>query len=210
MVWATDQVPRLGPRKEEASSWGLLSNRAVSLPGPAVRYRRLRIAEARLLYLCAAIREHQEGSFSHGRASLVFDKIISVSCLCITPFCFHAIIWKRLPSYFLVPVQVGSPRIDIFASVALHGKMPLSLSFVCNAVRDPRAFRSTERFRTGEIGCLVLILQQIKQNHSTLTFLLEIQKPQKKSSTIRSITDQTKRPNPSSASREANTEQNIH
>jgi len=61
MVVATVQVPRVGPRKPEASSSGLLSN-------SGVRYRRLRIAEARLLYLCAAIREHREGSLIHGTA----------------------------------------------------------------------------------------------------------------------------------------------
>jgi hypothetical protein len=61
MVVATVQVPRVGPRKAEASSSGLLSN-------SGVRYRRLRIAEARLLYLCAAIREHHEGSLINGTA----------------------------------------------------------------------------------------------------------------------------------------------
>jgi hypothetical protein len=61
MVVATVQVPRVGPRKQEASSSGLLSN-------SSVRYWRLRIAEARLLYLCAAIREHHEGSLINGTA----------------------------------------------------------------------------------------------------------------------------------------------
>ena len=40
----------------------------------------------------------------------------------------------------------GLPRIDIFASVALYGRMLLCPSFVCNAARNPRAFRSTARF----------------------------------------------------------------
>ena len=39
-----------------------------------------------------------------------------------------------------------SPRIDIFASVALHGPMLLYPSLICNAARNPRAFRSTARF----------------------------------------------------------------
>ncbi len=54
----------------------------------------------------------------------------------------------------------------------------------------------------------VLILQQIKQNQHSEKSLQK--QPQKKSSIIRSITDQTKRPNSSSAFREAETEQNIH
>jgi hypothetical protein len=62
MVVATIQVPRVGPRKPEASSSGLLSN-------SCVRYQRLRIAEARLLYLCAAIHEHHEGSLINGTAN---------------------------------------------------------------------------------------------------------------------------------------------
>ena len=40
----------------------------------------------------------------------------------------------------------GSPRIDLFASVALHGPMLLCPSLICNAARNPRAFRSTARF----------------------------------------------------------------
>ena len=59
MALAAVQVPRVGPRKKEASSSGMVCN-------STVRHRRLRIAEARLLYLCAAIREHHEGSLIGG------------------------------------------------------------------------------------------------------------------------------------------------
>jgi hypothetical protein len=63
MVVATVHVPRVGPRKPEASFSGLLSN-------SGVRYRRLRIAEARLLYLCAAIREHHDSMKVHSSMAL--------------------------------------------------------------------------------------------------------------------------------------------
>ena len=52
---ATVHVPARGPSKKFASSSGELSN-------AGIRYRRLLIAEARLLYLSAAIRQHHEGS----------------------------------------------------------------------------------------------------------------------------------------------------
>ena len=54
-VASTVHVPRHGPRRLVASSSGHLSN-------SGIRYRRLLIAEARQLYLSAAIRQHHEGS----------------------------------------------------------------------------------------------------------------------------------------------------
>ena len=42
------------------------------------------------------------------RALLLFDKVISVNCLCIMPFFFHAILWYRPPSYFLVSDRCDS------------------------------------------------------------------------------------------------------
>ena len=62
MVSITVQVPRQGTTKQSASSLGMLSN-------AGVRYRRLMIAEARMLYLCAAIREHHEGFLRTGTAA---------------------------------------------------------------------------------------------------------------------------------------------
>ena len=54
-VSTTVQVPARGPKRKVASSSGDLSN-------SGIRHRRLMIAQARALYLCAAIRQHHEGS----------------------------------------------------------------------------------------------------------------------------------------------------
>jgi hypothetical protein len=54
------QVPARGPKRQFASSSGELSN-------SGIRYRRLLLAQARSLYLCAAIRQHHEGSLDSDR-----------------------------------------------------------------------------------------------------------------------------------------------
>jgi hypothetical protein len=82
--------------------------------------------------------------------------------------------------------------------------------------RDNELNRSESGFlkRKTINSCPVLTLQQINQNHSTLTFLREKSSEsdattEKKISTSSSVTNQTKKPITSSASREAKTEQNI-
>jgi len=59
-VTTSVQVPARGPKRQFASSSGELSN-------SGIRYRRLLLAQARSLYLCAAIRQHHEGSLDSDR-----------------------------------------------------------------------------------------------------------------------------------------------
>ena len=54
------QVPARGPKRKVASSSGDLTN-------AGIRYRRLMVAQARVLYLSAAIRQHHEGSLDSDR-----------------------------------------------------------------------------------------------------------------------------------------------